>query len=269
MLFTVLAFGTVQDRRHSAPIPKKTAKETSSDVGLTSDHAPRVEHVGNSTAGTGEGAKRRQGTLDSETQANTPANSTIQNADLIAVLISGQRARFLFQDSNFVLGPLSHIFIRLQDWDFTPPRHWTGPAPIRPPYAVEPDMIKDYYLQRGTAFVQLKMVGHLELKEWRQLLDTNVQLPSDRSKTQYTANANMLLLRHLVFQDMLRSETERGVRYGQIIFMREDTVFFPFGESIAPHFLPQNVATKCPISLAASPCVVGRSGTNSQKSAHS
>ena len=182
---------------------------------------------------------------------------------LTAVLISGQRTRFMFKDSNFVLKSPSHVFILLQDWDFTPPRQWTGPDPVRPPYYVESDSIKSHYLSRGAGLVQVKMVRLPEMHKWQQIVGeaVNITLHKDRGKmrhaSRYASNMNMLILRHLVFQDMLRSETQRGVRYGRIIFMREDSVFLPFGDAISPHFLPQEAQNECSFSVGASPCVLG------------
>eukprot|EP00277_Geminigera_cryophila_P010486 CAMPEP_0179409516 /NCGR_PEP_ID=MMETSP0799-20121207/2746_1 /TAXON_ID=46947 /ORGANISM="Geminigera cryophila, Strain CCMP2564" /LENGTH=543 /DNA_ID=CAMNT_0021181205 /DNA_START=568 /DNA_END=2196 /DNA_ORIENTATION=- len=178
---------------------------------------------------------------------------------LTAVLISGQRTRFMFQDSNFVLKSPSHVFIVLQDWDFLPPRQWTGPDPIRPPYDVESDNIKSHYLSRGAGLVQVKMVRLPEMHKWQQIVGeaANLTFYTDNDRMRYASNANMLILRHLVFQDMLRSETQLGVRYGRIIFMREDSVFLPFGDAISPHFLPQEAQNECSFSLGASPCVLG------------
>ena len=182
--------------------------------------------------------------------ANTTTNVTT------TILISRQRLRCIFQDSIFVLSPLSHIFVRLQDWDTKAPSPWIGPAPAWPPYDVEPGKIKKYYLEQGAEFVQLHMVSDPELKKWRQAIGEKAKLPKYHSKKQYASNVNMLILRHLVYQDMLRSETERGMRYEQSIYLREDSVFVPFGNAITPRVLPQEVATLCPSSLDADSCVV-------------
>jgi len=68
---------------------------------------------------------------------------------------------------------------------------------------------------------------------------------------------NIMILRHLVYdQDMLCSETEQGMGYGQIIYKREDSVLVPFGNAIAPRILPQDIETLCSSSLDADLCVV-------------
>jgi hypothetical protein len=102
------------------------------------------------------------------------------------------------------------------------------------------------------------MVSDPELKKWRQAVGEKAKLPKYRSKKQYhdASNVKMLILRHLAYQDMLHSETERGMRYEQIIYLREDSVFVPFGNAIAPRVLPQEIATLCPSSLDADSCVV-------------
>jgi len=55
---------------------------------------------------------------------------------------------------------------------------------------------------------------------------------------------------------MLCSETEQGMCYGQIIYMREVSVFVPFGNAIAQRILPQDIETLCSLSLDADSCVV-------------
>jgi len=68
-----------------------------------------------------------------------------------------------------------------QDGDTKAPSQWTGPAPAQPPYDVESDKIRKYYLDQGAGFVQLPrrhMVGNPELKTWQQAVSDKAKLPT-------------------------------------------------------------------------------------------
>jgi len=89
----------------------------------------------------------------------------------------------MFQDSKFALSPTSPISIcPTEDWDTKAPSQWTGPAPALPPYDVESDKFRKYYLDQGAEF-ELHMVGNPELKKWQQVVSDNAKLPTSWSNS--------------------------------------------------------------------------------------
>jgi len=143
-----------------------------------------------------------------------------------AILISGQRARFLFADGNFKLAAGAGVFVRLQDWDDDSAiRPWTGPTPERPPYGVDFLQVVQYFREIGAAIVNVEIMSYAALTQLRTRVEAVLAKPVFRP--QFESNLNMLLLRHLVYQDMLAFEKSQGVRYKNVVYMREDVVLSP------------------------------------------
>ena len=123
----------------------------------------------------------------------------------------------MFADSSFTLAAGAGVFVRLQDWINVTSRHvpaarpWTGPAPERPPYPIDTTHIVKYYQQIGAAVVNVQLMSHHALTQLRSSVEAVLAKPLYRP--QFESNLNMLLLRHLVYQDMLDYEKSHGVRY--------------------------------------------------------
>ena len=164
-------------------------------------------------------------------EVSNKATGSIQHATRVhdaklAILISGQRARFLFADGNFKLAAGVGVFVRLQDWNnVSAIRPWTGPTPERPSYGVEFHQVVQYFREIGAASVNVEIMSYAALMQLRTRVEAVLAKP--RFKPQFESNLNMLLLRHLVYQDMLAYEKSQGIRYQHVFYVREDIVLSP------------------------------------------
>ena len=163
--------------------------------------------------------------LSDRTSGSIQHATRVHDAKL-AILISGQRARFLFADGNFKLGAGVGVFVRLQDWNnVSAVRPWTGPTPERPPYGVESHQVVQYFREIGAASVNVEIMSYAALIQLRTRVEAVLAKPNFRP--QFESNLNMLLLRHLVYEDLLAYEKSQGIQYQHVFYMREDVVLSP------------------------------------------
>ena len=129
------------------------------------------------------------------------------SSQVTALLISGQRRRFIYRDGNYKLASDTGVFVRLQDWDTnSAPKPWAGDTPEKPPYGVEAEQVVSYFHHIGAGYVQLQMMSHANVTKLCTKMEALLKKlghVSDRDRLQ--GNMKMLLLRHLVYQDMLTS----------------------------------------------------------------
>jgi hypothetical protein len=191
----------------------------------------------------------------------TPTNHTFTRPAMTAILISGQRGRFIFRDSNTILNSACDIFVRLQDWDngFDSPSRWTGSEIQRPPYPVDTRTILQHYRDFGGGHVEVAIMSNTNLthlvdklaKQVKIASNPNIKQGSTIDKIQWLPHSRMFLLRHLVFQDALLSAHSRNMTYERFLYLREDNVFV---HSTAPTLLPPSYVSH--LCSQNAPCVV-------------
>ena len=120
-----------------------------------------------------------------------------------AVLISGLRKRFIYQDSNTDYSGFD-VFVVLQDTDSEHVSHWMGVPIAPPPYSGDVSTITAWLKKRGAAHV------HVEIQQTERLeraVDAMVAKFGSKIRMNRNSNSKMLLMRHAVYMHALTHDS--------------------------------------------------------------
>jgi len=186
-----------------------------------------------------------------ESMADDPACAT-------AVLISGQKYRFIYRDSALQKG-----LDRLLGKDNTFDIHavigqtgrvtnvWTGRTPEFPPYSTDiPDIFNFFrnntsakhvnitLIQKDVLLNDLQQLRNLTLDHEAQLTNTSAAVLRAKIShghggwSRFEANTMMLHLRHLAYIQAMSSELDLPYKYQAFLVLREDNTFL--GPNLGP-----------------------------------
>lgn len=175
-------------------------------------------------------------------ESNPLRESALTAAGRHAILISGGTNRFIFRESR--IGGIDNntdVFIHLHDSQQA--TVWYTAAPIdRVPYEVSVQTIHAYFTSLGAGSVHVRIYSTEEISDFAQSMNLVVGQHRLSNYSEYILehrwrpHSIMFLLRHLAFQAALDFSAFNGFKYKNILYQREDNVYY----SEKPMQLPIN-----------------------------